>query len=97
MMQLFFLTMKNMAKSLGFTSKMASELVLNTADGSIEIFKENSNLEKLISDVASPGGTTEAALEILAKNKPNLITVLNKAILSANARSKKLGKNARKL
>lgn len=94
---LFFLTIKNIAKSFGFTNKVANDLVLNTAEGAVEIFKENSNLEKLILDVASPGGTTEAALKVLMKNKPNLISVLNKAILAANKRSKKLGKNAKRV
>ena len=58
-------------------------------------FRKNNNLETLITDVASPGGTTEAALEILTK-KPNLMAVLNKAILAANERSKILEKNAKK-
>ena len=62
-----------------------------------EILKKNSDLEVLISDVASPGGTTEAALEVLIKGKPNLKVILNKAILAANKRSIKLGKNAKKL
>ena len=94
---LIFLILKNTAKSFGFTDRIASDLILNTAEGAVEIFKENSNLEKLIEDVASPGGTTEAALEVLMKNKPNLISILNKAILTANKRSKKLGKNAKRL
>ena len=33
-------------------------------------------------------------LKILSKGKPNLITILNKAILEANDRSKNLGENA---
>ena len=49
-------------------------------------------LEKLISDVASPGGTTEAALKVLLKKeKPNLISILKKAILEANKKSLELG------
>ena len=94
---LFLLTLKNMAKKMGFSNKLSNDLVLNTADGALEIFKTNKNLEKLILDVASPGGTTEAALEILMKNKPNLISILNKAILAAKKKSKNLGKNAKRL
>ena len=56
-----------MAKKMGFSNKLSNDLVLNTADGALEIFKTNKNLEKLILDVASPGGTTEAALKILMK------------------------------
>ncbi len=91
---LFFLTMINAAKKFGFSNRVSKEIVLNTAEGAIEVFKDKGNLEKLILDVASPGGTTEAALKILSKGKPNLITILNKAILEANDRSKNLGENA---
>ena len=86
--------MINAAKKFGFSNRVSKEIVLNTAEGAIEVFKDKGNLEKLILDVASPGGTTEAALKILSKGKPNLITILNKAILEANDRSKNLGENA---
>ena len=88
--------MKNSSKNLGFSEKISNQLVLKTFKGVSEILKKNSNLEELISDVASPGGTTEAALEVLIKSKPNLKVILNKAILAANKRSIKLGKNAKK-
>ena len=94
---LFLLTLRNTAKNLGFTNKMANELVLNTADGALGVYKNNSNLEKLISDVTSPGGTTEAALKVLLKNRTNLINIMEKAILAANKRSKMLGKSAKRL
>ena len=83
-----------MAKTLGFSNKIAHDLVIKTAAGALEIYKINKNLEKLISDVASPGGTTEAALKVLLKKeKPNLISILKKAILEANKKSLVLGKN----
>ena len=94
---LFLKIMKNSSKNLGFSEKISNQLVLKTIKGVSEILKKNSNLEELISDVASPGGTTEAALEVLIKGKPNLKVILNKAILAANKRSIKLGKNAKKL
>ena len=94
---LFLQIIKNSAKSFGFSDKVANQLVLKTTRGALEICEKNTNLEALISDVASPGGTTEAALEILTKGKPNLMVILNKAILAANNRSIKLGKNAKKL
>ena len=91
---LFIQIMKNASMNLGFSDKVAHQLVLKTFKGTLEILKNNSNLEKLIQDVASPGGTTEAALEVLRKNKPSLMVILNKAILAAKNKSKKLGKNA---
>ena len=95
---LFFLTIKNMAKTLGFSNKIAHDLVIKTAAGALEIYKINKNLEKLISDVASPGGTTEAALKVLLKKeKPNLISILKKAILAANKKSLELGKNEKRI
>ena len=95
---LFFLTIKNMANTLGFSNKISHELVIKTAVGSLEIYKKNKNLEKLILDVASPGGTTEAALKVLLKKeKPNLISILKKAILEANKKSFELGKNEKRI
>ena len=57
------------------------------------IYEKNNKLDALISNVASPGGTTEAALKVLTTSKANLMVILNKAILAANNRSIKLGKN----
>ena len=95
---LFFLTIKNIAKSLGFSDNIAHDLVRKTASGALEIYKNNKNLEKLIFEVASPGGTTEAALEVLLKKqKPNLISILKKAILKANYKSIELGKNEKRI
>ena len=93
---LFVQIMINSAKKLGFSEKVSSQLVLRTIKGAIRILETNNNIETLITDVASPRGTTEAALEILTKKKPNLMTILNKAILAANERSKSLEANAKK-
>ena len=62
---------------------MANELVLNTADGALGVYKNNSNLEKLISDVTSPGGTTEAALKVLLKNRTKLDQYYGKSYISS--------------
>ena len=70
-------------------------MVLKTARGALEILEKNDDFAELISDVTSPGGTTEAALEVLINTKPNLKVILNKAILAANKRSIILGKNAK--
>lgn len=91
---LFLQIMINSAKSFGFSDKTSKQLVLKTIKGASEILENNNNIDALISDVASPGGTTEAALKILTKNNTNLMIILNKAILAAYKRSKKLGENA---
>ena len=64
---LFILNLIEIAKELGFNNALARELVFNTALGSIQIALKNKNLTNLIDEVKSPGGTTEAALEILEK------------------------------
>ena len=92
---LFLLIMKNSAKSFGFQDKVANQLVLQTLRGVLGIYEKNNKLDALISNVASPGGTTEAALKVLTTSKANLMVILNKAILAANNRSIKLGKNAK--
>ena len=91
---LFLLIMKNSAKNFGFPDKVANQLVFQTLKGVLGIYEKNSKLDTLISNVASPGGTTEAALKVLTKSNANLMVILNKAILAANDRSIKLGKNA---
>ncbi|MFT3996575.1 MAG: pyrroline-5-carboxylate reductase [Asticcacaulis sp.] len=47
--------------------------------------------EALIRKVASPGGTTEAALKVLRKGGAGLEELLTDAVLAAQARSKELG------
>ena len=92
---LFLQIMINSAKNFGFSDKTSKQLVLKTIKGATEVLENNNNnIDALISDVASPGGTTEAALKILTKNNTNLMIILNKAILEAYKRSKKLGENA---
>ena len=89
--------MKNASKKFGFSEETSHHLVLKTARGALEILEKNDDFAELISDVTSPGGTTEAALEVLINSKPNLKVILNKAILAANKRSIILGKNAKKI
>lgn len=91
---LFILNLIEIAKELGFTNNLAKELVFNTALGSIHIALKNKNLTKLINDVKSPGGTTEAALEILEKKKSsNLYNILKKAVSSANTKAIQISKS----
>ena len=62
--------MENAALKLGFNSKIAKTLVLETFKGSIDlILKYNLSAKQLADVVATKGGTTEAGINILKKNK----------------------------
>ncbi len=58
------------AVKLGFKNNIAKTLVEQTFKGSIILFsKNNITAEKLVKTVATKGGTTEAGLKIMKKNK----------------------------
>lgn len=50
------------AKTLGFSEKVATDMVVSVFNGSLALLRENNNISELIKQVASKGGTTEAAL-----------------------------------
>lgn len=50
------------AKSMGFSEKVATEMVISVFNGSLGLLNENQDYSELIKQVASKGGTTEAAL-----------------------------------
>lgn len=54
---------------LGFTPEEAQEYVLKTMEGTIALFKLAGNSEDLINQIASPGGTTRAGLNVLAEKE----------------------------
>lgn len=63
---LFIKAMLNASLSLGFSREEALPLILQTIFGAVKMIEQsNLNLDKLISAVAVPGGTTEAALKSL--------------------------------
>ncbi|MBI1938854.1 MAG: pyrroline-5-carboxylate reductase [Ignavibacteriales bacterium] len=88
----FVQAMIETAKNMGFEESLAELLVLQTMHGSYHVIN-NSDLDlgMLIKKVASKGGTTEAALEVLKKN--NFADIFSSAILRAEARSKELSGN----
>jgi pyrroline-5-carboxylate reductase len=84
----YFLLMEEMIKSavaLGLPEKVAKDLVLQTAKGAallaVEADSRGEGPAQLRQKVTSPGGTTEAALKILAKGKfgPLIETAVKKA------------------
>jgi len=83
------MTMIDTAKKMGFDESLASLLVKHTMHGAFHVINNSdSDLETLIKKVASKGGTTEAAFEVLKKN--NFAEIFSQAILRAEERSKEL-------
>ncbi len=79
------------AKALGFKQAEAKELVYQTLIGSAHLLKKSEfDAGTLREKVTSKGGTTQAALEVFAKNKFNQ-TVKN-ALFAASKRAKALSK-----
>ncbi len=74
--------------------KMTSKkLVLNLIHGTLTLLKTNNfDCDDLMNKVASKKGTTEAALKVLNKNK-NFYSLIQKAILAAEQKSKKISKD----
>ena len=85
---LFINTLIDIAKSYGFSNKVAREMVIFTATGALELVKQKSDIIELIEDVKSPGGTTEAAMKVLEEKKGiNFFKILNNALNAAKNKS----------
>ena len=91
----FFLLMEKMTQSaikLGLDENVAKDLVLQTAKGAallaVEADGRGEGPGELRRKVTSPGGTTEAALNVL--NEGAFGDLVNSAIKRASARSKEL-------
>ncbi len=74
-------SMEKAAVKLGFSKKTAKILVFETFIGSIHLLKISKlNAEDLVKTIATKGGTTEAGLKVMKKNKlNNIFTKLLKA------------------
>ncbi|HEX9269793.1 MAG TPA: pyrroline-5-carboxylate reductase [Candidatus Limnocylindria bacterium] len=78
------------AVHLGFSRRVAEELVLRTVEGSaLFARKSERHLAELRNMVTSPGGTSAAAIYQLEKG--SLRTVLSKAVYAAHQRATELG------
>lgn len=76
---------------MGIDENLSKLFVKQTMLGAYHLINNSEkNLEQLIEDVASKGGTTEAALQVFEKNQLN--ETLQKAILAAEKRSKELSR-----
>ena len=78
------------AKDLGLPNELAHDLAIETIYGSAALAKESAkSAEKLRENVTSPGGTTEAALNVLM-GEGALQKLFSNAALAAKKRSKEL-------
>ncbi len=78
----------------GLSKKNAKALAIETIIGSAKLLEmSNINPKILKENVTSPGGTTEAGLEILASEDYGLYNLLNKTVSAAKKRAKDLNSN----
>ena len=84
----FIDTMIKSAVELGLDKKNAKKLVIQTVIGSGKAGISVDNFAEQISKVASKGGTTEAAINLL--NKKNLDVIFTQAIKAAYSKSKEI-------
>lgn len=78
---------------LGFSRRVAEELVLRTVEGSAAFARQSDrHLAELRNMVTSPGGTSAAAIYELEKG--TLRTVLSRAVYAAYRRTRELGADA---
>ena len=76
---------------MGIDENLSKLFVKQTMLGAYHLINNSEkNLEQLIEDVASKGGTTEAALQVFERNQLN--ETIQKAILAAEKRSKELSR-----
>lgn len=74
---------------MGIDENLSKLFVKQTMLGAYHLINNSDkNLEELINDVASKGGTTEAALKTFEDN--NFKGILQKGILNAEKRAKEL-------
>ena len=69
-------------ENIGLPKNLSEKLTLGMLKGSLDLFQvSNETAEKLRENVTSPGGTTEAAINILQNNnfKNSIIEAINAA------------------
>jgi len=89
---LFIDSMEKAAVKLGFSNKIAKELVHQTALGSVKLLLSNSKTAaELTKEIAIQGGTTEAAIKYFKKNN-QLVKIIEQAVKMAHKRAVELGK-----
>ncbi len=80
------------SQQIGFSKNIAREMVLSTILGSVKLMEKTKKEPSDLADsVAVKGGTTEAGIKILKKNKP--YKIMYNTFLAAYKRASKLGEN----
>jgi pyrroline-5-carboxylate reductase len=80
---------------LGFSRRVAEQLVVQTVKGSVDYYNHSANhLSRLRNQVTSPGGTTAEALYYL--EKAGFRTAISRAVWAAYLRSAALGQGRRR-
>jgi len=88
---LFMEAMIDAGVHLGFSRKIAEQLVVQTMRGSVDYYiSKQAHPARLRNEVTSPGGTSAAALYYL--EKAGLRTAISRAIWAAYERSQELGR-----
>ena len=90
----FIEVLTNIGINLGLSGRDSKVLAIETLIGSARLL-EMSNIEPKVlkENVTSPGGTTEAGLEILASSDNGLSNLLEKTIVAAKKRASDLNSN----
>ena len=89
---LFINVMHQVIIKKNFYIKDSKSLIIKNLEGTLRYLEtKNLSFDKYISLVASKGGTTEEALNILKKNNA-LLNLFNKAIFKATKKSESMGK-----
>ena len=79
------------AQKIGFSKNIAREMILSTILGSVKLMeKTKKEPSDLAESIAVKGGTTEAGIKTLQKNKP--FKIMYNTFLAAYQRASKLGK-----
>lgn len=85
-----FEAMENSAVEIGLEREIAKELIVQTFIGAAEMVRTSTKSPKqLRKEVTSPGGTTEAGIQILEENKVQQAFI--SCIKAATTQSKKMG------
>lgn len=80
---------------LGFSRRVAEQLVVQTVKGSVDFYRHSPNhLSRLRNQVTSPGGTTAEALYYL--EKAGFRTAISRAVWAAYLRSAALGQGRKR-
>lgn len=80
---------------LGFSRRVAEQLVVQTVRGSVDFYKHSPNhLARLRNQVTSPGGTTAEAMYYL--EKAGFRTAISRAVWAAYQRSVSLGQGRKR-